>query len=107
MINGDNAVRAKHLETLVLNLKFFTLAELSVLTNALKAEVSQLSIAKFTQSDLNYIFNDNAFSPDDLIYIFTDGETNSDIDWAYVFTDGEHGNPFSTDDINYIFSFES
>lgn len=103
MSNGDNAVRAKHLEALLLNLKLFTLTELSILANALKTEVNQLSISPFTQADLNSIFNDTAFSTADLDYIFADGETQSDIDWIYVFTDGEHGSPFSTDDLNYIF----
>lgn len=104
MTNGNNAVRANHLETLALNIKTFTLAELSLLANALRNEVLNLTIAPFTKDDLNYIFNDNAFSTDDLNYIFTDGEDKSDIDWDYVFTDGEHGSPFSTEDINYIFS---
>lgn len=104
MTNGDNAVRAKHLESLLLRLKLFTLTEFSILANALKSEVNLLAISPFTQTDLNFIFNDNAFAPDDLNYIFADGETQSDIDWVYVFTDGEHGNPFSTDDLNYIFS---
>ena len=104
MTNGDNAVRAAHLETLAINLKLFTLAELSILANALINDVSALSIPAFYQDDFDYIFNDNAFTADDLNYIFTNGADKSDIDWVYVFTDGETSKPFSQEDLNHIFN---
>ena len=86
--SANDVALGKHLETFANKAKQYVLTELLTLVTAINAELAQ-----------------DAFTDDDLTYIFTDYSALSNSDINYIFSEqGDGTNPFSNDDLTSIFS---
>lgn len=102
MNSANDVVLGKHLEQLSLAMKRLLYAELWNLSNALREELTELVRQNPTQDD-----DDNAFTAEELEDIFTNNdpaEAFSQDEVDYIFADGESsGDAISSDDLDYIF----
>ena len=108
MTNSANDVAlGKHLETFANSAKQYILTELLTLVNAINAELAQDA---FTDNDLTYIFTDySALTSSDINYIFSEqGEDTapfSNADLTSIFSNqGSAPDAFSPAEVTYIFS---